>query len=189
MIGECVAQYTMSGPYRIPNMAIEGIPAGYRQFFYPNYRANAQQNAQAQVQSQIQWVLGRVTKVMDGDTVEFSPDHGGSVTLRLANIDAPEIGQDYGDVAKQYLENLVLDQRCAVVPTTNDQYGRTVAFLRRGNVLLNLKLVTDGMAWHYEQYSNDKTTYDRAQRQAARIRKGLWGASIGEPTPPWDFRK
>jgi endonuclease YncB( thermonuclease family) len=39
-----------------------------------------------------------------------------------------------------------------VEPVTTDRYGRTVAFVRVGDLLVNEELIRQGLAWVYTRY-------------------------------------
>ena len=102
----------------------------------------------------------RVTRVIDGDTVEAEIDLGFhvtfTVTLRLAGINAPETkGTDRprGLAATRYLDSLITDltggTRELTVRTQKDvteKYGRYLAVLISGDVNLNDRMLADGHA-------------------------------------------
>lgn len=56
-----------------------------------------------------QTLQGKVVHIADGDTLTVLVDHQ-QMKVRLAEIDAPESHQDYGQRAKQALGNLVFGQ-------------------------------------------------------------------------------
>lgn len=133
---------------------------------------------------------GIVIVVIDGDTVLFKPDHYGDASraflkVRLADIDAPEKDQPYGDAATRSLSALVLNQRVELTTVATDIYGRTIARMRVGEVPVNAELVRRGAAWA-SGYRRDAELRE-TQREARRARRGLWGE--GAPTPPWAWRR
>ena len=80
---------------------------------------------------------GVVIVVIDGDTVLFKPDHThpsghAFLKIRLADIDAPEHDQPYGDTATRALAAQVLNQRVEVDTVATDVYGRTIARMLGG---------------------------------------------------------
>ncbi len=134
---------------------------------------------------------GVVIVVIDGDTVLFKPDHYGAASraflkLRLADIDAPEKDQPYGDAAIRALTALVLKQRVEVDTVATDVYGRTIAHIRKDVVQVNAELVRRGYAWSLTRYRHNAELVD-AQREARRTRRGLWQDDA--PTPPWVWRR
>lgn len=67
-----------------------------------------------------------------------------------------------------------------------DRYGRLVARVVVDGKDVNLALVTEGLAWHYRQYSADpELAKTEAQARAARV--VLW--SHQTPMAPWEYRR
>jgi micrococcal nuclease len=134
---------------------------------------------------------GRVFVVIDGDTVLFRPDHVRAssrtfMKLRLADIDAPETSQPYGDAATRTLTALVLNQPVDIDTLATDAYGRTVARIRTGTLSVNTELVRRGMAWAALRGRRD-SELNQAQREARVARRGLWQSAA--PIPPWVWRR
>ncbi len=50
-----------------------------------------------------------------------------------------------------------------------DRYGRTLGVVWVGDRNINLEMVKDGLAWHYKQFSKDKTLAD-AELDDRRVR-------------------
>lgn len=129
-----------------------------------------------------------VVRIADGDTLTARCGELGEYTqlkVRLAEIDAPEKKQPFGQRSKESLSNLCFQAVATIKPQTIDRYGRTVARVECRGKDANLEQVRMGMAWAYTQYLTDRAVFDA--EQAARIeRAGLW---LDEhPTPPWEFR-
>jgi len=140
---------------------------------------------------------GTVIVVIDGDTILFKPDspyqsHADGVIsraflkIRLADIDAPEKDQPYGDVATRALTALVLDQRVEVVTVAIDAYGRTIARIQVGGVSVNVELVRQGLAWGSSRYRRN-AELSAAQSDARQAQRGLWHEAA--PVPPWVWRR
>jgi endonuclease YncB( thermonuclease family) len=51
------------------------------------------------------------------------------ITIRVAFLDAPELGQPLGYRAKQAMSNLLIGKKVAVRPHTIDRYGRLVGLV------------------------------------------------------------
>ena len=71
---------------------------------------------------------GRFVRVTDGDTFEAKVQ-GVVMDFRLAEADAPESDQPYGQQARNQLLSLVRGHELVLVPIDTDRYGRTVVFV------------------------------------------------------------
>lgn len=134
---------------------------------------------------------GVVVVVIDGDTVLFKPDHYGAqsrafLKIRLADIDAPEKDQAYGDMATRTLKALVLNQPVEINMVATDAYGRKVAHLQMGALQINTEMVRLGLAWSFSRYRRNAEAR-AAQNEARRALRGLWIDAA--PTPPWVWRR
>ncbi len=128
---------------------------------------------------------GVVVSIADGDTVSVKA--GQKVfKLRLHGIDAPERGQDFGTKAKEALAAGIAGKMVLVHVRDIDRYGRIVAELFCDDVNWGLKLLEEGLAWHYTAYDSS-AVYAEAEARARQARRGLW--SKPGPVPPWEYRK
>ena len=86
----------------------------------------------------------RVVRVVDGDTVDL----GNGETVRLAGIDAPEIGECGYKRARNTLARLVLDKRVTLGASDEDrdQYGRLLRYVDVTGTDSGLHLIKDGLA-------------------------------------------
>jgi endonuclease YncB( thermonuclease family) len=128
---------------------------------------------------------GRVSAVLDGDSIIVVDAGQREVQVRLAQIDAPEYGQADWQASKQSLSELLLGRAVTVERVDADRYGRVVGRVWKDGVDANLEQVRRGVAWVYRQYATDQT-YFRAEEEARKERRGLW--SQPHPVPPWRFR-
>lgn len=129
--------------------------------------------------------LWRVVGVHDGDTVTCLDENNQQQKIRLAEMDAPEIGQDFGQVARDALADQVFGKTVEVRDEGKDRYGRWIGHLYVNGVDVNRQMIATGNAWHYAAYSKDQSLAE-LQDQAKAQRLGLW--SQPNPTPPWEFR-
>lgn len=152
-----------------------------------------------------QSLVVRVSKVVDGDTLEVVDSNRLEHRIRLVGIDAPEGSQAFGELSRQNLSRLVAGRDVRIEWSDKDRYGRFLATVwlpstaacdaplcRDGHQNVNLTQVVDGMAWHYKQYEKDQTPLDRrvyasAERSARVSSIGLWQEA--HPVPPWDYRE
>ena len=93
-------------------------------------------------------IVGKVVGVHDGDTLTLRTINE-TLKVRLFGIDTPELGQPFGNNAKQALSQMVFGKSVTISSTGKDRYGRTLGTVfsqDKGNV--NAELVRMGMAWH-----------------------------------------
>lgn len=127
-----------------------------------------------------------VVGVADGDTIHCLTAEKQQIRVRLAEIDAPESKQAFGNVSKQSLSGLVFDRDVNLSITDQDKYGRYVAHVFVDGKNVNLVQVQTGMAWVYRQYSRSPEFAD-AESRARSARLGLWVDP--QPVAPWLFRR
>jgi hypothetical protein len=96
----------------------------------------------------------------------------------------PPRSRDYGNKAKQALSDKVFGKTVTVKYSEKDRYGRTIGDIYLNGDWINLKMVSEGWAWHYKQYSSDKQLA-AAEIAARRAGIGLW-ADPNQPVPPWE---
>lgn len=135
---------------------------------------------------------GRVVGIADGDTLTLLVDGHDQHRVRLAEIDAPEKGQPYGQRSRQVLSALVFGKTIRVVIAGTDRYGRHIgrAFAPREPEELDVsaEMVRQGAAWVFDRYSTDASLYE-LQDQARTNRRGLWSLPAADQVAPWDWRK
>lgn len=125
----------------------------------------------------------RVTRVIDGDTVETAK----LGRVRLIGVDAPHESRCYGTAAtrftRQRLEGQVV--RYELGEDRKDRYGGTLAYLWRGGRMHNLALVREGYAEVLTVPPNDRYAdlFEAAERRARRRDEGGWGACERRNTP------
>ncbi len=127
----------------------------------------------------------KVIAVLDGDTVLIKRASG-LVKIRLAEIDAPEKAQTFGETSKLSLSGMVLGKQVKVVSQAVDQYGRLVAHLSLDGLDVNAEQIRRGLAWEYSNFHSNKALI-ALQHEAMQVPRGLWAQS--NPTPPWEWRK
>lgn len=136
-------------------------------------------------------LVGKVTKVSDGDTIWVTAADGKREKVRMDRIDAPESKQEYGAESTRFLAELIAEKTVRVSYAKRDRYGRVLGIVYATtngveNVDVNLAMVATGHAWHYSHF--DKTpAYAEAERTARASRFGLW--SLPNPVNPYAFRK
>ena len=137
-------------------------------------------------------LAGLVVGVHDGDTVTVLDSAKVQHKVRLAGIDAPELGQPWGQRFKQGLSAAVYLKQVDIEWYKRDHYGRLVGKVQTDGHDVNLLQVSSGLAWHYVEYAKEQVPEDRqlyasAEATARRDGVGLWRDQM--PTPPWDYRR
>ena len=127
-----------------------------------------------------------VIRIVDADTYLVLSD-AKVFTVRLANVDAPELQQQYGVEAKQFVSELIYGKQVLLEIHKKDKYNRTVASIRIHGMALDSILISNGWAWHYAEYNHDKNLA-AYQNEAIKFKKGLWYCGSNKVCPPWVYR-
>lgn len=134
---------------------------------------------------------GQVIAVSDGDTIGVLDARRVTHRIRLAGIDAPELGQPFSQRSKQHLAGLVHGREVQVQWNKLDRYGRVVGKVFADDLDVCREMVAAGLAWHYkayqqEQSAEDQKLYSDAEDAARQMHLGIW--SEPEAMPPWEYR-
>jgi endonuclease YncB( thermonuclease family) len=127
-------------------------------------------------------------RVFDGDTLEVGP-----LVIRLHGIDAPELAQTCaradgstwpcGREVSDRLATLLAAGDLSCEALDRDRYGRVIARCTAGGHDVGARLVNEGLAWAFAEYSGD---YIEAEAEAKQAERGIWQA----PTQtPWGYRE
>ena len=128
----------------------------------------------------------RVVGISDGDTLTCLAKNNRQIKVRLAEIDAPEKKQAFGQKSKKALSDMVYLRDVRLSLKGQDRYQRTLAIVYYQDKNINLEMVKQGMAWAYKQYSHDPV-YLQAQENAQAKRIGLW--TDNNPIEPSQWRR
>ena len=123
--------------------------------------------------------------VVDGDTIKGNIDSK-RITIRLVEIDAPEMDQPFGVESKRFLEKLIENKKVTLIAQGKDRYGRTLGelFVNKDNI--NEKMVKSGFAWVYDRYVKSSLLYSY-QDEAKSKTLGIWQSE--NPIAPWVWRR
>lgn len=130
-------------------------------------------------------IVGKVTRVSDGDTVILIDNKGEKKKIRLDGIDAPEIGQEYGDESKEFVEKLVLNKKVKIKVIGIDKYNRILGVVYLDSLNVNEELLANGLAWQYHYNENQK--YAELVESAKKRKLNIW--SRGNSIDPYNWRK
>lgn len=145
--------------------------------------------------SQSPELIGKVVRVLDGDTFELLVDQQ-PVRIRVTGIDAPEKDQPFGQRSRQSLAGMVDGNPVAVRVKGKDRFGRTLGAVYAKicapsapclAVYVNAEQVKTGMAWAYRFHGQAvDPAMLKLETQARSERVGLWSAP--NAVEPWKWR-
>ena len=131
-------------------------------------------------------VSGTVISVIDGNTVEVSNGEKEKHKLLLFGIDSPELGQEYGDQAKEFLKKLMLNKTVTIQFKGKDRLGNYLAVVMvNGVVDPRVELLKEGLAWTEE--TNPLMELESYRTIAQEKGLGLWEQK--NPMAPWTYRR
>jgi endonuclease YncB( thermonuclease family) len=131
-----------------------------------------------------------VIGISDGDTLTAGCGINGApqtITVRLAEVDAPEKAQPYGFRSAQNLSGLCFRRQAQVRPVSQDRHGRTVAQVACNGHDASAQQVRAGMAWVFVRYAAKGSPLYGLERDARVNRRGIWADA--HPVAPWEWRR
>ena len=137
-------------------------------------------------------IRGKCVGGHDGDSCTLLVSGDTQIKIRVAFLDAPELGQPFGYRAKKAMSNLLFGKYVLVRPQTIDRYGRLVGLVYVEGADAGLQMLRQGIAWCYTRYlpqatADIQSSYRQAESEAREQRRGLW--SKPGPVEPWLFRR
>ncbi|MEX0620346.1 MAG: thermonuclease family protein [Solirubrobacterales bacterium] len=127
----------------------------------------------------------KVDRVVDGDTVKVFYE-GRSEYVRYIGIDTPEsVDPDspvecFGEEAKEFNDRLLRDGEVRLVfdQEMRDRYGRLLAYVYVGNLMLNAELLRKGFAQTLTISPNDAESrrFEKIEADARYSGVGLWSS-------------
>lgn len=136
--------------------------------------------------AQAKTISGRVVSIADGDTLTILAAGNKQERIRLAEIDAPESRQPFGQRSKQALVRMCGGKQAVAHVTDTDRYGRNIGRVVCDGVDTTVEQVKLGMAWVYDGYVKDRSLY-QLQDKARKSKTGLWADP--HAVKPWEWRK
>lgn len=121
-----------------------------------------------------------VDLVVDGDTFRSSDGR----EFRLDGINAPEFEECFYEEAAAHLIALIEEESVAITTTGTDQFGRTLAQVRRGELWVNLDLVARGFAMATTPRDGGGFALIDAEDLAFADRVGMWAFDACAATGP-----
>jgi endonuclease YncB( thermonuclease family) len=124
----------------------------------------------------------RVSSVPDGDSVQLADGR----RVRLLSIDAPERGRCMADEAREKLRSFVLRKIITLEDTVTDDYGRILANVSIGNILVNHALVEEGLAKYSHVRSSRSEALKAASDLARQEKRGIYSDACRTRAPSPD---
>jgi micrococcal nuclease len=133
----------------------------------------------------------RLLAAIDGDSLRI--ELGGKVEeVRLIGIDAPEGRQRFGAQARNHVLRLCIDRelRLEYDAERRDRYGRLLAYVYAGEVMVNESMIRAGLALPLPVRPNTAHAkgFRRAEAEAHAASRGFW-AEGGLDMTPAQWRK
>ena len=133
---------------------------------------------------------GQVIRVVRGEVITLVDAQHREHQLQLAFVDAPELGQPFGDEAQSALAAMVLGREVTANLRGEGEDGTALAEViePRGH-LVNVELVRRGLAWHDYfgvQIKPERDQYQAAMADAQQARLGMW--ALDRVEAPRDYR-
>lgn len=124
--------------------------------------------------------------IHDGDTFKATVANKAVIDCRIWGIDAPELDQPWGKVAKTALMEFILKKNIRITKKSNS-YSRIVITVENSGKDIALELLKMGLAWHSNLHAPNMREYAKAVEEAKKEKRGLW--SDKAPVAPWIWRK
>jgi len=146
-------------------------------------------------------IWGTVTQIYDGDTIAIKNDHGKTVRVQLAYIDAPDKDYQTGAVqpfheeSNKTLAKLIKGKEVIIESFGVDKFDRVKGMVFLDKLNVNLEMVLKGMAEVYYpvranpgKYKKDYVDkFLKAEDLAKKEKSGVW--SDPNYISPYQFRR
>jgi micrococcal nuclease len=131
-------------------------------------------------------VEGKVTKIIDGDSIIVTDAADKEYEVQLEGIDAPEMKQEFGKEATEGLTKMLKDKPVKITWKSKDNFDRVLAQVYVEKTHINIEMLKAGFAWHFKRY-NKSEELAKAETEAREAKKGLWAKE--SPMAPWEYRQ
>ncbi|MEN3327538.1 MAG: hypothetical protein V7638_2345 [Acidobacteriota bacterium] len=136
-------------------------------------------------------LFGKVIEVNSGDVITIF-NLNRSVRVRLLGVDAPELDQVFGDVARKHLADLISDKAVLVEYSGIDGDHSVNGRVSLEGIDIGAQMIRDGAAWvdpisQHRLNETDREVYQESEAAARSERRGLWQQE--NPVAPWEFAR
>jgi micrococcal nuclease len=129
--------------------------------------------------------VANVVTVHEGDRLTIR-HNGRSETIRLKDVDCPDLQQPYGKQAKLAMAAYVGNREVVVRGLTRDKQGRVSAeILLHDGRNVGREMLKEGLAW-WQRSTSSNASFEVIEELAKAAGKGLWADS--DPVPPWKWK-
>jgi endonuclease YncB( thermonuclease family) len=134
-------------------------------------------------------ITGKVVRVADGDTIILLDAQNKQTKIRFYGIDAPEKAQDFGEVSRKYLANMLAGKNVVATVVNIDQYDRYVSRIKFGDKEVAEEMLKAGMVWVYTSFCDipECKRWKQLATQARNAKIGLWANPHAQK--PWRWRQ
>ena len=126
----------------------------------------------------------KITKVVDGDTVDVDIDLGFGMTykkqrVRLMGIDTPEsrtrdlVEKLFGKASKKHLKDLLCDGQVSLVSHDKGKFGRILGELYVNGESINQKMIDDHHAVDYGGGNKEEIQEQHLKHRVLLIEQGV----------------
>jgi endonuclease YncB( thermonuclease family) len=127
---------------------------------------------------------GRVTQVIDGQTLLLAAADGKPVQVSLSGVVTPLLCEPGGTEAREGLKDWALNQEVLAAPVGRPEGGRLVAKVTLNGDDLSRRMVEEGHAWSLRE-KWDRGPYVKQERMAGALSRGLHGMAGVHPPPQY----
>jgi len=136
-------------------------------------------------------LFGKVIEVNSGDVITIF-NLNRPVRVRLLGVDAPELDQAFGDVARKHLADFVYDKSVLVEYSGIDGDHSVNGRVSLEGIDIGAQMIRDGAAWvdpstQHRLSATDREVYRESEAAARNERRGLWQQE--NPVAPWEFAR
>ncbi|MFN2645994.1 MAG: thermonuclease family protein [Burkholderiales bacterium] len=130
-------------------------------------------------------ISGRVTKIVDGDTLVVRDAAKKRYTVRLAEIDAPEPKQPFHAEASRSLADICHHKSASVEWSERDEANRYIGYVTCAGKDANAEQLKRGMAWASPKATRPTSALYELETYARLRHIGLWADD--NAVAPWEF--
>jgi len=127
----------------------------------------------------------QIVEVVDGNTLKVTTIEDDTFTVKLKGVDAPELGQEFGQESLKYLQDLVADKNVLVEYSGKDRWGKRLVYVTTKNgKSVNEMMIKEGYGWVDRFFVSNEDLME-LQETAKAKNAGLWIKE--EPMSPWVY--